>query len=169
MIEVKRRITEGYFNFAYEKYKPLIERLARKIGYGETQIEDMKSLADTEVLKCLICYNGQSAFMTFLYMRLYGLFTHFRDSCKVSRSKTISLNSVYDIANKDVDINLRIIAQECLECLNKNEKEIIIDLFFCGKNLQEVADQRNTVASTIQRVKTKAIKKMQLRYSVGRI
>jgi RNA polymerase sigma factor (sigma-70 family) len=167
MIKVKRRITKSYFNIARRQYAPLIQRLSTTIGVNETQIEELKNRANEELLKCMICYDRSGSFMTFLYFRLNGTFRHLRDvENRVRRIKSMSNDSIMNIAEPDHNIDCAIMVQECLECLNEEERIIITELFMNDKTMREVSGDRGVVASTICRIKTRAIGKMRQKYKV---
>lgn len=167
MLKIKRRITRAYFNIARSHYAPLVQRLSILISVDNIQIEELKSRADEELLKCMICYNGNGSLITFFYSRLTGIFRHLRD--KENRAKRIlkmPTDSMSNIAGPDYDTDFSMTVQECLECLDNEERKIIIELFFREKSMREVSSDQGMVASTICRIKTRAIKKMQRKCGV---
>jgi len=168
MMKIKRRITKTYFDLACHQYAPLIHQLATRISRNETQMEEMKAGAKEELLKCLICYDGSSSFMTFLYSRLEGAFRHMVDvERRASRIKPMSHDSMSQITGPNYDMDFTFMIQECLECLNKDEKDIISGLFFDEKTMRQISDDMGIVPSTICRIKTRAIKKMRQKCQVG--
>lgn len=170
MMKMQRRITKDYFQIACLQYEPLISKLAFQVSVDDLQVEEMKSRSKDELLKCLICYNrsGLCSFMTFLHSRLHGIFRHMRDKeRKVKRMQVSSLDSIKKMAGLDCDMDSSMVVQEYLECLEENEREIIVGLFFDGKTMRELSGHLGA-ASTICRIKTRAIDKMRRKYRVGR-
>lgn len=158
----KRRITKTYFDFACCQYAPLIHKLSFTIGIDATQAEELRVRAKEELLKCMICYDRRGSFMTFLYCRLVGIFKHIRDAeYRARRVKTISVDSIINIAQPDCDMDFNMMVQECLECLNDEERDVIMELFFSEKTIREISDDCGSVVSTIYRIKTDAINKMR--------
>lgn len=168
MMKIKRRVTKSYFEIACHQYTPLIQKLAFKIGFNNNQIEELSSRGFEELLKCMICYNRSGSFITFLHGRLDGVFRHMRDAENRSkRIPTMPTDLMEDMSGHNNEINNNMIVQECLECLSKEEYDIIIDLFFDEKTMREVSSERGGVASTICRIKSKAIDKMRKKCEVG--
>lgn len=168
MMIIERRITQTYFDFAYRKYTPLIHKLAFRIGDNDTQREELKSQAADELLKCMICYNGTGSFMTFFYGRLVGTFKHIRDKERKIRSRqATSLDFIADIIGPDCDIDSHMMAQECLEYLDSNERYVIVQFFFNGKTTREISDNLGSATSTIFRIKENAINKMRQRCGIN--
>lgn len=168
MMKIKRRITKGYFDIACKKYTPLVQKLSFSIGVDYTHVEELQARAKEEILKCLICYDGRCSFITFLYVRLQGIFRHMRDSeNRARRVKIMPTEAMSNVQDKQVDEDVRMMVQECLECLNPEELDIITDLYLNEKTMREVATDRGRVASTICRIKIKAIRKMQQQCTVG--
>ncbi len=162
-----RRITKTYFDFACCQYAPLIHRLSLTIGINATQTEELKVRAKEELLKCMICYDNRGSFITFLYCQLVGIFKHIRDAeYRARRVKTISMDSIINIAQPDRDMDFHMMAQECLECLNDEERDVIMELFFNEKTMREISDDRGSVVSTIYRIKQSAINKMRQKCGV---
>lgn len=168
MMIKKRRITKGYFYIARLQYVPLIQRLSFFVGENSTQREEMIVRADEELLKCMICYNHSSSFMTFLYCRLMGAFRHMKDADnRAKRIHNISSNNIATIADPHQDNSIHVLIQDCLECLNDSELNIITELFFNEKTMRDISNSSEKVASTIYRIKTRAMEKMKRRCTVG--
>lgn len=168
MMKIKRRITKSYFDIARDHYLPLVKKLSLLIGVDEPQKEELRSRADEELLKCMICYDGSGSLITFFYCRLSGVFRHLRDTeRRAKRIQSISTNSMINIVGHYCDMDFPIMVEECLECLNDEERDIIKELFFNGKSMREVSNDRGVVASTICRIKAKAIGKMKKKCEVG--
>ncbi len=168
MMEKQRRITKAYFDFARHKYAPLINKLAFRVGANEAQAEEMKSIAIVELLRCMICYNNSSAFMTFLYGRLHDVFRHLRDAEKrAGRIHMMSSDSIANISEPDRDMDTHMVVTECLECLDNEEHYIITELFLNNKTMREISHDSGVVPSTICRVKSRALDKMKKKCEVG--
>lgn len=168
MMKQQRRITRAYFNLARNQYAPLIQKLAFQIGIKPTQVEELKAQGMEELLKCMICYSHSSSFMTFFYGRLIGIFKHMRDvEQRAMRVQIVPLDFMMNMAGPDYDIDSHMMIQECLECLNDDERNIITELFFNEKTTREISDDYGIVPSTICRIKTRAIDKMQQRCGIG--
>lgn len=168
MLHRKRRITKAYWNLARRQYLPLIHKLSSSIGIDYTHSQELRYRADEEVLRCMICYNGTGSFMTFLYCRLTGVFKHMRDS--ENRSRRISSTSpeaMSDIAYPDQDSDTHIMVQECMGCLDTRERHVITELFLNEKSMREVSNNRGVVASTICRIKSRALNKMRQKHTIG--
>lgn len=168
MMNIKRRITKGYFDLACKKYAPLVKKLAIKISVSELHIEELVASSSDEILKCLICFNGEYAFITLLYTRLLGTFRHMRDV--ENRSRRIINMPEEDMINftgKEPSLDTNLILQECLECLDKDESDIVIDIYINDKTMREVAKEHDIAASTICRIKNRAIEKMQHKCGMG--
>lgn len=166
-MKIKRRITKSYFNIARKQYAPLVQRLAVTVGIDNTQIEELKSRADEEILKCMICYDKSGSLMTFVYFRLFGVFRHLRDvENRAKRNQGLSLESIVDIISPEHDADIGMMIQECLDCLDGEERNIITELFFKEKTMREVSIEKGVVASTICRIKTRAIEKMKQKCGV---
>ncbi|MEE9573243.1 MAG: sigma-70 family RNA polymerase sigma factor [Candidatus Neomarinimicrobiota bacterium] len=162
MMEIQRRITKTYFDFARHKYFPLIRRLSYLIGGNAQQIDELITRGDEELLKCMICYKRSGAFMTLLHYRLSGIFRHLRDmECRAKRVGSMSLSSMINISGPDDNMDTNMMIQEYLQCLNDEERSIVTELFLNEKTMREVSDDCGIVASTICRIKTRAINKMQ--------
>ncbi len=167
MMKIKRRVTEDYFQIACLQYESLIGKLSFRISANDSQIEEMKSRAKDELLKCMICYDGSGSFMTFLYSRLHGIFRHMRDKeRRVKQMQVPSLDSIKQIAGLNYDMDSNMMIQECLECLEEGEREIIVGLFLEGKTMEELSGHLGTT-STIHRKKVRAIDKMRRNHRVG--
>lgn len=162
MMKIQRRITKAYFDRACHQYAPLIQRLAFQIGDNKIQVEELKAQATEELLKCMICYHRGGSFMTFIFGRLTGIFKHMRDTeRRTKRVQIMSLDSMANIAGPDYNMDSHMMVQEYLECLDAEEHEIITDIFFNEKTMREISDGRGIVASTVCRVKARAINKMK--------
>ncbi len=167
MMKKKRRVTHEYFEFAYRQYMPLIRKLAFRIGTNKTQVEEMKVRAFTELLKCMICYNRSASFMTYFYGRLVGVFRHMRDEeNRAKRQRTILTDPMTNISGPDYDMDSHMMVEECLECLDEEERDIISDIYFSSRTMREISDCRGIVASGICRIKAKAIDKMKKRHCI---
>ena len=163
MMNYKRRITKSYFDFATRKYIPLINRLAYKIGGSLSLVEELQSQGMTELLKCMICYDGRSSFMTFLYGRLDGIFRHVRDvENKTKRIKKLPIESIANLIEQKYDYERSMEIEEYLSILNELELNIIKELFFGSRTLREVSIDHKFIVSTTHQIKTKAITKMSL-------
>lgn len=167
MIDPQRRITQAYLEFAYKQYAPLIQRLAIRIGIDQTQIEELRFVAQQEVLKCLICYNKSCLFMTFLFSRLEGLFRHYlKTECRARRIMSMPIDLMSEIPCTGYDIDLSLMIEDCLNFLTDKERNIVTELFFQKKTMRQVSEEYGLVASTVCRIKDKAISKMRNRYNV---
>jgi RNA polymerase sigma factor (sigma-70 family) len=162
MMEIKRRITKAYFDMARKQYSPLINILATNIGHNKTQMAEMVVVADDELLKCMICYNGDSSFITFLYSRLSGAFKHIKAAAvKHRRISTVSLDSVTEKEEPSVDMDTNMMAQDCLRCLKEDELSVITQLFFEERTMREISEDEGYAPSTICHIKARAIDKMR--------
>ena len=160
----QRRITKGYFYIARCQYARLIQGLSFSIGENGTQREEMVSRADEELLKCMICYSQSGSFITFLYSRLIGTFKHMRDADnRVKRIQNISPEHISFMTQPSRDNRVHTLAQDCLECLNDEELNIITELFFNSQTIREISNASGRVASTVYRIKTRAMEKMRNR------
>lgn len=168
MMKIKRRITSGYFDIACKKYELLIKKLSFSIGIDALHTEELQAMAKEEILKCLICYDGRCSFITFLYVRVHGAFRHSRDvENRARRIQNITMESMCDLQSKDINKDTHMMVQECLRYLTKEESEVIIDLYINEKTMREVAEEKGSVASTICRIKIRAIEKMRQQYAIG--
>jgi len=168
MMNIQRRITKGYFDLACRQYDPLVKKLSISIGVDDTHIEELQARSQEEILKCLICYDGRGSFMTFLYFRLKGVFRHMRDSeNRARRVQIMPTESLSQVQDKVSDTDVNMMVQDCLECLSDEERDIIVDLYLNEKTMREMAGERGVVASTICRIKTRAIEKMQQKCAIG--
>ncbi len=165
MMKRKRRVTQAYFELAYRQYTPLIQQLAFRMGINQTQIEELKVQATEELLKCMICYNPSGLFITFFYGRLVNIFRHMKDvERRARRIQIMSLDSMANIAGPNHNMDSHMMVEEVLEYLDDDERSVITELFFNGKTMREVSNERKVVTSTVYRIKTRAINKMKQRY-----
>lgn len=168
MMKRQRRITKAYFDIARLQYAPLIQKLAFRIGINKTQVEELRAQATEELLRCMICYSRNGSFMTFFHGRLSGIFKHMRDAeQRARRVQILSLDSMANMAGPDHNMDSHMMVQECLECLNNDERTVITQLFFNKKTMREISDNFGVVASTICRIKTRAMDKMKQKYRIG--
>ena len=162
MMNRKRRVTEAYFKFARNHYMSLIQKLSFSIGVDLIHVEELQSRGDEELLKCMICYNGNGSFITFLYHRLTGIFRHLRDmENRARRFNSVFIDSISDIVGPDNNVDSNMMAQECLDFLDDEERHIIVERFFNKKTTRTIATEQNTVASSICRITNRAIDKMR--------
>ena len=167
MMRLQRRITKSYFNLACRQYAPLIQKLAFRIGTNRIQVEELKARALEELLKCMICYDKRGSFITFFHGRLVDIFRHTRDAeFRAKRIQHLSLDSMSHIVGPDDNIDFRMMAQEYMTCLDKDEKNIILAIFFSNQTMRQVSDNLGIVPSTVCRIKTRAIDKMRQKYQV---
>lgn len=165
MMRRKRRVTQAYFKLAYRQYTPLIQKLAFQMAINKTQVEELKVQAAEELLKCMICYNPSGLFMTFFCGRLINIFRHMKDvERRVRRTQIMSLDSMANIAGPDHDMDFHMMVEEVLEYLDDDERSVITELFFNGKTMREVSNERKVVTSTVCRIKIRAINKMRQKY-----
>lgn len=168
MMKYQRRITKAYFDFGCHQYAPLIQKLAFQISIDKGQIEELKNRAMDELLKCMICYDGRGSFITFFFGRLLGIFRHMRDAeQKVKRIQIIPLDFMVNMVEPNYDMDSNMMAQECLGCLDGDEYDVITQLFFDERTTREVSDNLGIVASTICRIKARAIHKMKRKFEVS--
>ena len=168
MMKLQRRVTKEYFKIACLQYAPLIHKLAFKIGVNETHIEELKSQAMVELLKCMICYSRSGSFITFFYGRLTGVFKHMRDSeLRAMRVQILSPDYMANISGSNCDMNFNLIVQECMKCLNDDERYVITQLFLNERTMRDLSGDFGAVASTICRIKTRAIDKMRQKCEIG--
>jgi len=162
MMRQQRRITKAYFDMARHQYTPLIHKLAYRVGVHSTQVEELKIRALEELLKCMICYNRSGSFMTFFHGRLFDIFRHIRDAeFRAKRIPTKPSDSMTHVAGPCHDMDSPIMVRECLECLDESEKQVIVKLFFNEKTVRQISGDLSIVPSTVCRIKTRAIRKMQ--------
>jgi RNA polymerase sigma factor (sigma-70 family) len=168
MMKRKRRVTQAYFKLAYHQYTPLIQQLAFRMGINKTQVEELKVQAAEELLKCMICYNPSNLFITFFYGRLIDIFRHMKDTEKRARRiQTMSLDSMTNVAGPDYDMDSHMMVEEVLEYLDKDERSVITELFFNGKTMREISNEREVVTSTVYRIKIRAINKIRQKCQMG--
>lgn len=169
MMKQQRRIIQAYYDIARLQYAPLIQKLAFRIGINPTQVEELKLQGVKELLRCMICYKRSGSFMTFFHGRLTGIFKHMRDAEKrAGRVRIMPIDSMLNIAGPDCDMDAHMMVQECLECLNERERNIIIELFFNKKTMRQISNDRgDVVPSTICRIKATAINKMKQKCKIG--
>lgn len=168
MMNCKRRITKAYFELACIKYAPLIHRLSTLVGINQTHTEELKSHANEEILKCMICYDGSGSFITFLYGRLHGTFRHMRDNeNRARRMITGMMGSLVNMPeDEDINMDLSIMINECLDCLRDDERDLIVDIFFNNKTMREISFDNGTPLTNLSRKKKGAMNKMKARYGV---
>lgn len=165
MLKQKRNITEAYFDFAREKYTPLINKLAFNISLNASHAEELKIQGLKELVKCMLCYNGRSAFMTFLYGRLKDVFRHMRDSeQRANKVQILDSRSMENIAGPDHDIHSGMMVQECMECLSGNERDIITRFFLKSQTTREISNDTGMVIPAVCKIKRVAINKMRQKY-----
>lgn len=165
MMEPKRRILEGYFLLACKQYKPLINKLAFRIGVNSTHAEELKAYGNSELLKCMICYDGRGSFMTFLFSRLSGTFKHRRDAeNRARRIEFIPIGVTKDIIRLESDIDLKVAIDECLACLTNKEHVVIHESYFSKKTIREISEDHKIPHSTVWSIRHRAIDKMRRRY-----
>jgi RNA polymerase sigma factor (sigma-70 family) len=117
----------------------------------------------------MICYNGCGSFITFLYHRLSGVFRHLRDSeIRARRTQSVPFGTIMDVdaVISYCDVESRTTVQECLECLDGKELEIITELFFNNRTIRDIANDYGIVQSTVYRIKTKAIEKIRCKCGI---
>jgi RNA polymerase sigma factor (sigma-70 family) len=167
-MKYQRRITKAYFDFGCHQYAPLIQKLAFRVSINKEQIGELKNRAMDELLKCMICYDCSGSFKTFFFGRLFGIFRHMRDAeQKAKRIRIIPLDFMMNMVGPNYDMDSNMMAQECLGCLNEDEYDVITQLFFDERTTREVSDNLGIVASTICRIKTRAIHKMKRKFEVS--
>lgn len=165
MMEPKRRILEGYFLLACKQYKPLINKLAFRIGVNSTHAEELKAYGNNELLKCMICYDGRCSFMTFLFSRLSGTFKHMRDTeNRVRRIESIPIGFTKDVVRLESDIDLKAAVNECLTCLTDREYTVVNESYFNQKTIREISEDSKIPHSTVWSIRHTAIAKMRRRY-----
>lgn len=168
MMRPQRRVTKAYFDIACIQYAPLIQKLAFKIGVNNIHIEELKAQAMQELLKCMVCYNRSGSFITFFYGRLTGTFRHMRDSeLRAMRVQIMSPDHMENMAGSNHDMDSNIMVQEYLGCLNDDERYVITQLFLNEKTMRDLSSNFGAVASTICRIKTRAINKMRQKCGIG--
>lgn len=168
MMKLQRRITKVYFDLAVNKYAPLINQLAFRIGVDNTQVEEMKSQAKEELLRCMICYYRSGSFITFFYGRLSGVFRHMRDTeYRARRVQIIPLDAMSTITGPYVDVDIHILVEELMTCLSDKERDIVYGLFFEDKTMREISRDQGIVVSTIHRIKHRAMDKMRQKCEMG--
>ena len=168
MMKPKRRITESYFETARKQYSPLIHRQSLRVATKRKQIEELKSIALDELLKCMICYDSRGSFMTFFHGRLYYAFTHARDADhRACRANTMPDNSIQGITAPCQNMDVGIMIQECFDCLNQEERDVVTEIYFNNKTMREISLCRGVHATTIYRIKTRAIEKMRQKHGIG--
>lgn len=162
MIEPQRRITKNYFEIALRQYAPMIQRLATGISSNATQTEEFKSVAQDELLKCMICYQKTGSFITFFYSRLSGVFKHMRDAeNRARRIQCMPTDAMANMPTDDADADSRMVLHECLGCLDEEEHHIITELFFNHRTMRDIAADTDIFPSTVSRIKNRAIQKMR--------
>lgn len=168
MMTINRRITKAYFHRACRQYVPLIRKLAFRIGVDDTHVEELTSCAPDELLKCMICYSLSGSFMTFFYGRLSGLFQHLRDTeLRARRVQTMPMSDMVSQNTSDSDPDSHMMIEEYLSCLDKEEREIITAIYFKEQTTREISYSRGIVASTVCRIKIRAMNKMRQKYKIG--
>lgn len=163
MLDVKRRITSSYYNYALSKYANLFYKLALKLTRNNECIEDLLSIAKIELIKCLMCCDRQhGSLTTFIYHRVYGAMRHWMCSYnKGSKAQYISnLQGMKEVTYVE-DNTVRILATECMSVLSGREREVIDMLFFNHNNLAEISEKMSIPRSTAFKIKEKALKKMK--------
>lgn len=162
MINPRRRITKAYLNFAINQYQALIGKMTLRMGDIITTPEELQPSASDELLICMICYANTGSFMTFFYGRLYGAFTHIKCSNRRLVGKNnVSLDTGVDIPGVSHRLDTNLMAQECLDCLHRQEREIIVDVFFDSKTIRQISKERKMVPSVVHKIKHEAIQKIR--------
>lgn len=167
MMEQRRNITKAYFDFARCQYAPLINKLAFDIGVSGSHSEELRNRGLQELIRCMVCYNGRSSFMTFFYGRLRDVFRHMRDSeRRVEKIPTLDSSYIANMVGSSHDIDAGMMAQECIEYLDDDERDVITKFFFHNKTTKEISNDLGLVIPTVCRIKRMAIRKMRNRYGV---
>lgn len=165
MLKQKRNITKAYFDYARKKYAPLINKLAFNIGVNASHTEELQTQGLKELVRCMLCYNGSSAFMTFFYGRLECIFKHMRDSeRRTNKVQLLDSTSMMSMARHNHDIDSDMMARECMECLNSNEHNVITRFFFEKQTTKEISKDIGMVIPAVCKIKRVAIKKMRQKY-----
>lgn len=172
----QRRITRSRFDLAIKSYGSFINRFIGQMAVGPAQAEEFRSYALEELLKCMICYKhghtgtygaATTNFSTFFHDRIMGAFLHAREVEKrANRSQLVPIEAMATIPTTAPDMDTNILAQECLECLTEDERDVITELFLNGRTMREISNYRGGVHSTIYRIKKRAIDKMRRRFRV---
>jgi DNA-directed RNA polymerase specialized sigma24 family protein len=164
MIKPKRRIVNGYFILACRKYEPLINSLSFSISVDATHAEELKARGKDELLKCMICYDGRSSFMTFLYSRLSGTFKHMRDvENRARRARSIPVGFSNNMIRFDGDTDLGVVVEECMKCLTDTERVVVHESFFGKRTIRDISIERNIPPSTVWKIRHDALDKMKRR------
>lgn len=176
MMKPQRRITKSRFNLAIKSYGSFINRFVYRMAVSPAQADEFRSYALEELLKCMICYkHGHTGiygapttnFSTFFHDRIIGAFLHAREAEKrANRSQLVPVETMVTIPTTMHDMDTNILAGECMECLTKEEKDVITELFFKGRTMREISNARGGVHSTIYRIKKRAIDKMKRKFRV---
>jgi len=151
-----------------KKYHPLIMKLSIATSTNEEQTEDMISIAQMELLKCMICYQRIGSFMTFLYGRIKGKLKHVRDSENRQKRIPILVNdNLDDIKGFEPTIDSKLIVQECLSCLDEEEFNVVNDIFFNMKTMREIHRDRGIFPAKVCQIKARALSKMRRLHNSG--
>ena len=164
LIKPLRRITRSYFNAAVDKYISLIHNLIIRTCNDASQIDHFKSCAMEELLKCMICYNGSSSFITFLYSRLYGTFRHINDNIRrLNRINFISLDTNITTAMFNQEYNFDLYLRDIFRHLTSDEYIVITKFYIDNKTIKEISHEIGMVQSTVYHTKNRAIEKIRNR------
>ena len=162
----KRRVTQAYFEFAIEKYSPLMRRIVSSLGGDHHQQQEFQHVAIEELLKCMICFdrNGGGSFVTFFYGRVCNICRHIkkreRKAKRVQFIDDIESVSLSRYSYTPVPEGVEQI-EEYLEGLSQKERFIIIELFVNSKTIAELSRETGIGKATISAVKFKALRKMK--------
>ncbi len=111
----------------------------------------------------MICYDGRAKFVTFFHRRIFDIFRRIRNA--EYRFRRLQIVPVIDRKEYyDFDTNLTV--QECLNFLDEEEFEVIVEIFLNGKTLRETSENCNGTSSTICRVRDRALSKMRQKCGV---
>lgn len=165
MMIPKRRITKSYFIKAKKQYLPMMYKASNTIGINAAHAEELMSHAEEQLLRCMVCYDGRGSFSTLFYHRLFGVLRHMRDAeNRARRMPTITIDSMYNTISPAYNMDISMTVDECLNCLDEDEKLVVTAIFFQNKTVREISADCGIVPSTICRIKNKAITKMRQKH-----
>jgi len=167
MLIPRRRITKAYLDFAIRRYSSLVGNMSLRMSNHMTPQEDLESYEAEELLKCMVCYNGTGSFTTFFYGRLRGAFAHQNQSNgRLVGRNNVPIEAVPEALSTNTRLDTRLIAQECLECLEEYEKDVLVDIFWNSKTIRQVAEEWDCTPSAVHKIKSDAINRIRQQYGV---
>lgn len=163
---IKRRITSSYFNRLHKNMKALMIQTSNRYTSSVASFDDNMIIALEQLLYTMIHYQPQrgTVFTTYFVHRMWGCMRHNRQRQMKCICPSNSETAMMLLSETKSEIDLPMLVDELLSCLDPYQRQIIESYFLDNHTLREIEANTHTSYTTVQTNREKALERIRARF-----